>query len=135
MEDTFFVVPESHKDRLASVHRRGEAGLETIPSFIRFPETYPSGAGGLSSTAADYFRFAQMLANGGAMDGQRLLSPRAVELYASNHVGDLFAGQAGRPPGMGFGLTVEVVVDPVRAGSFRSAQGPPTYLRPSFKRP
>jgi CubicO group peptidase (beta-lactamase class C family) len=61
-----------------------------------------------------------MLAGGGQLDGKRLLSPRGVELYASNHVGELFVGQAGRPAGMGFGLTVEVVVDPVRAGTFRS---------------
>ena len=61
-----------------------------------------------------------MLADGGQLDGKRLLSPRAVELYASNHVGELFVGQAGRPRGMGFGLTVEVVVDPVQAGTFRS---------------
>ncbi len=121
MVDTFFVVPEDHKARLASIHRRTPNGLEKTPSFIRFPETYTSGAGGLSSTAADYFRFAQMLAGGGELDGKRLLSPRAVELMGSNHVGDLFAGQAGRPKGMGFGLTVEVVVDPVAAGTFRSA--------------
>ena len=107
-------------DRLAAVHRRAGDGLEKIPSSIRFPETYSSGAGGLSSTAADYFRFAQMLANGGELDGKRLLSPRGVELYASNHVGEMFVGQAGRPKGMGFGLTVEVVVDPVQAGTFRS---------------
>src|SRR5258705_12392984 len=61
-----------------------------------------------------------MLANGGQLDGKRLLSPRGVELYGSNHVGVLFEGQAGRPKGMGFGLTVEVVVDPVQAGAFRS---------------
>lgn len=121
MTDTFFVVPDDRKDRLASVHRRTPNGLEKTPSFIRFPATYTSGAGGLSSTAADYFRFAQMLANGGELDGKRLLGPRAVELMGSNHVGDLFAGQAGRPKGMGFGLTVEVVVDPVQAGTFRSA--------------
>jgi len=120
MVDTFFVMPEGRGGRMASVHRRSEKGLEKIPSFIRFPDTYPSGAGGLSSTAADYFRFGQMLANGGELDGKRLLSPRAVELMASNHVGELFEGQAGRPKGMGFGLTVEVVVDPVQAGTFRS---------------
>jgi CubicO group peptidase (beta-lactamase class C family) len=120
MTDTFFVVPDDRKDRLASIHRRTPNGLEKTPSFIRFPETYTSGAGGLSSTAADYFRFAQMLVNGGELDGKRLLSPRGVELMGSNHVGDLFAGQAGRPKGMGFGLTVEVVVDPVQAGTFRS---------------
>ncbi len=120
MKDTSFVLPEDRRDRLASVHRKTAGGLEKIPSSIRFPDTYPSGAGGLVSTAADFFRFAQMLANGGELDGKRLLSPRGVELMGSNHVGELFVGQAGRPAGMGFGLTVEVVVDPVKAGTFRS---------------
>jgi CubicO group peptidase (beta-lactamase class C family) len=120
MEDTSFVVPEGRHDRVVAVHRRAGEKLEKVPSSIRFPETYHSGAGGLSSTAADYFRFGQMLANGGLLGVKRLLSPRGVELYASNHVGELFVGQAGRPAGMGFGLTVEVVVDPVRAGTFRS---------------
>ena len=40
---------------------------------------------------------------------------------SSNFVGAMFAGQLGRPKGMGFGLTVEVVADPVQAGTFRSA--------------
>jgi CubicO group peptidase (beta-lactamase class C family) len=120
MEDTYFAVPDDRTSRMASVHRKVEGGLEKIPSFIRFPKTYFSGAGGLSSTAADFFRFAQMLANGGQLDGKRLLSPRGVEVYSSNHVGELFEGQAGRPKGMGFGLTVEVVVDPIAAGTFRS---------------
>lgn len=120
MNDTFFVVPDDRKDRLASIHRRGSAGLEKVPPFFRFPDTYTSGAGGLSSTTADYFRFAQMLVNDGELDGKRLLSPRGVDLIGSSHVGDLFIGQAGRPKGMGFGLTVEVVVDPVQAGTFRS---------------
>jgi CubicO group peptidase (beta-lactamase class C family) len=120
MVDTSFVVPEDRRSRVVSVHRRAGGGLEKVPSFIRFPETYFSGAGGLCSTASDYFRFAQMLADGGRSGDRRLLSPRGVELFASNHVGDLFEGQSGRPKGMGFGLTVEVVVDPIRAGTFRS---------------
>ena len=77
MEDTSFVVPEDRRDRVVAVHRRAGEGLEKVPSSIRFPETYSSGAGGLSSTAADYFRFGQMLANGGQLDGKRLL--RACE--------------------------------------------------------
>ena len=89
--------------------------------FLRFPKGYFSGAGGLISKAEDYARFGQMLANGGELDGKRLLSPRAVELMSSNHVGEMFGGQLGRPQGMGFGLTVEVVTDPVRAGTYRSA--------------
>jgi CubicO group peptidase (beta-lactamase class C family) len=120
MADTFFVVPDDRKDRLATVYRGTENGLEKSTFTLRFPKSYFSGAGGLSSCAADYFRFAQMLANRGELGGRRLLSPRAVELFSSNHVRDMMPGQLGRPPGMGFGLTVEVVVDSVRAGSFRS---------------
>jgi hypothetical protein len=67
-----------------------------------------------------------MLANGSELDGKRLLSPRAVELMSSNHVGEMFGGQLGRPTGMGFGLTVEVVSDAVRAGTFRSEGRAPT---------
>ena len=120
MDDTDFAVPSDKEDRLATVYRGTENGLEKSAFTLRFPKTYYSGAGGLSSCAADYFRFAQMLANRGELGGRRLLSPRAVELMSSNHVGDMMAGQLGRPPGMGFGLTVEVLADPVRAGSFRS---------------
>ena len=120
MTDTFFVVPEDRQSRLATVYRHTEKGLEPSTFTLRFPKTYFSGAGGLVSSAADYFRFAQMLANRGQLNGKRLLSPRAVELYSSNHVGDMFVGQLGRPKGMGFGLSVEVVVDPVQASSFRS---------------
>ena len=90
------------------------------PSFLN-SKTYFSGAGGLYSTAADYARFAQMLLNGGQLSGKRLLSPRTVELMASNHVGTLFGGQLGRPlHGVGFGLSVEVVEDAVQAGWRRS---------------
>jgi CubicO group peptidase (beta-lactamase class C family) len=120
MTDTFFVVPDDRKERLATVYRGTENGLEKSTFTLRFPKAYFSGAGGLVSSASDYFRFAQMLANRGELGGRRLLSPRAVELYSSNHVGEMFAGQLGRPRGMGFGLSVEVVVDSVRAATFRS---------------
>ena len=121
MADTAFVVPADRKDRQASVHASKDGKLVPVESYIKFPDTWPSGAGGLSSTAADYFRFAQMLADDGEYEGKRLLSPRGVSLYRSNLVGDLFAGQSGRPEGMGFGMAVEVVVDPAKAGTFRSA--------------
>jgi CubicO group peptidase (beta-lactamase class C family) len=69
------------------------------------------------SSAADYLQFAQMLLNGGELNGKRLLSPRTVELMASNHVGDMFNGKLGRPAhGLGFGLIVQVVEDNVAAG-------------------
>ncbi len=60
-------------------------------------------------------RFAQMLVNGGELNGKRLLSPRTVDLMASNHVADLYSGISQRVKGVGFGLTVEVVSDPIAA--------------------
>ena len=72
------------------------------------------------STAEDYFHFAQMLANGGQLNGKRLLSPHTVALMSSNHTGEMFPGQLGRPSGMGFGFAVEVVVDAIKADSRRS---------------
>ncbi len=76
---------------------------------------------GLWSTARDYLRFQQMLANGGELSGRRVLSPDAVAMMASNHVGDLFAGGSKGMKGMGFGYTVSVVLDPEAAGSPRGA--------------
>ena len=121
MKDTFFLHRGGDGNaRMACIYRGTGKGLEKVPSFLQFPRGYHSGAGGLVSTAEDYFRFAQMLANGGELGGKRLLSPRAVALLSSNHVGEMFGGQLGRPQGMGFGLTVEMVTDPVRAGTYGS---------------
>ena len=120
MTETSFTVPEELHGRLVSVHQRVDGKLTSVPSFIRFPDTYSSGAGGLVSTAEDYFRFAQSFIFHPTSTSKTLLSPRGVELMGSNFVGDLFEGQAGRPKGMGFGLTVEVVVDPAQAGTYRS---------------
>jgi CubicO group peptidase (beta-lactamase class C family) len=121
MKDTYFVVPSRLRERRATLYRSTPKGLEKmeVPSFLA-GTWYFSGAGGLSSTAADYARFAQMLLNGGQLNGRRLLSPRTVELMASNHVGAMMAGQLGRPQGIGFGLSVEVVQDAVQAGWQRS---------------
>jgi len=47
-------------------------------------KTLFSAGGGLWSTADDYMLFAQMLVNGGSLNGKRLLSPRTVDLMASN---------------------------------------------------
>ena len=75
------------------------------------------------TTAEDYLQFAQMLVNGGELNGRRYLSPKTVALMASNHTGDLVNGQFGRPArGMGFGLGVQVVEDPV-AADLRQSKG------------
>lgn len=70
-----------------------------------------SGGAGAVSTAGDYLRFAQMLLNGGSLDGARVLSPTTVRLMASDHLGDRKSSPAapgglllGTPEGYSFGL-------------------------------
>ena len=60
----------------------------------------------------------QMLANGGMLFGNRLLSPRSVATMSSNQVGELFQSK-GTQPGCGFGYGVAVVLDPAAANSAR----------------
>lgn len=120
MKDTFFVVPDDKKERLATIYQSDGQKLTKSAFTLNFPKGYFSGAGGLVSTAEDFYRFGQMLCNRGEFNGKRLLSPRSVELMSSNHVGEMFPGNLGRPKGMGFGFTVEVVVDSAQAGVFRT---------------
>jgi len=104
--------------RVVTLYRTGQkSSFERIetPDWLA-TKTLFSGGGGLWSTADDYVRFAQMLVNGGELNGTRLLSPRTVDLMATNHVADLYSGVGQRQQGMGFGLTVEVVLDSVAAG-------------------
>jgi len=132
MPDTGFHVRESEFDRFAACYERDdEAGggkryrLQDAPAGSHYttPRTYFSGAGGLVTTATDYMRFSRMLANGGTLDGERLLGPRTIEFMAMNHLptgGDL--ATMGQPQfgettmeGVGFGLGFAVLLDPTRA--------------------
>lgn len=125
MNDTSFVVPDDKLPRLVTLYERTEEGQlvrqDETPSWLD-TETLFSGGGGLYSTTSDYMRFAQMLLNRGELDGERILGTRTVELMASNHVGELYGPAANRAEGLGFGLTVEVVLDPVLANT-RRGQG------------
>ncbi len=122
MNDTSFVVSADKLPRVVTLYERtDEAQLvrqDNTPSWLDTTTLF-SGGGGLYSTAHDYLRFAQMLGNGGELDGERLLGLRTVQLMASNHVGDLYGPDANRANGLGFGLTVEVVLDPVLANTRR----------------
>jgi CubicO group peptidase (beta-lactamase class C family) len=92
------------------------------------PPAIASGGGGLVSTTADYARFAQMLLNGGQLDGARILAPGTIGLMASNHLTDVVmaAPDASFSPakGAGFGLDFAVVTNPARDGTL---QGEGTY--------
>ena len=124
MADTDFIVPESKWSRLATVYSPDAAGgirpmadPESFGNTVMSPlasykdgKTYFSGGAGLVSTARDYLRFAQMLLNGGALDGARLLSPKTIELMTASHTADLPpAGLIGG--GAQFGLGFRVVTD------------------------
>jgi CubicO group peptidase (beta-lactamase class C family) len=129
MRDTYFYLPAAKADRFAALYRPGtdkKIQLAEAPGldshWIKEPHVYFSGAGGLVSTASDYFRFQQMMLNGGELDGVRLLGRKTVELMTTNHTGDLPLWLTG--PGYGFGLGYSVVKDvgatglPASVGSF-----------------
>ena len=117
MKDTGFALLPDRASRIVPLYRRAQNGLEKLPDQNGLSSaTYFSGAGGMVSTADDYAQFATMLVNGGELNGKRYLSPRTIELMASNHTGDMAGGQMGMSPrGIGFGLGVQVVEDPVAA--------------------
>ena len=89
MVDTGFSVPPEKRDKLAALYRpTKENGLEqTKRAAIAIDEFtfFPSGGGGLVSTAADYMRFSQMLLNGGELNGVRILGKKTVELMRYPH--------------------------------------------------
>jgi CubicO group peptidase (beta-lactamase class C family) len=90
-------------------------------TYYKAPKKYFSGGAGLVSTAQDYARFAQMLLNGGELDGVRLLSPKTIELMTVSHTSDLPpAGLLGG--GSNFGLGFRVATD-LGAGQTLGSEG------------
>ena len=107
MTDTAFGVPPEKRSRLAAMYGRpdvtaagvtmsGELAawargvndrLDVSKSYpVDSPDVFVRGGHGLFSTTHDYFRFAQMLANGGELDGARILGRKTLELMHSNYV-------------------------------------------------
>jgi CubicO group peptidase (beta-lactamase class C family) len=125
MKDSGFVVPADKRGRLVTVYRSNEKG-EVIPApgfggeYTEQPGM-PSGGGGLVTTAEDYFRFAEMLAGGGELNGVRILSPASVQLMSTNHLAaSLLTGEFGigaqvMRPGLGYGYDCAVEYDPLEA--------------------
>ena len=135
MVDTAFQVAPQNIARFAANYSPAEGGGLTLiddplASPYAEPQTLLSGGGGLpitgglTGTAGDYWRLAQALANGGELDGARIIGRKTLELMTSNHLsagGDIasvgygpFTGSAYN--GVGFGLGSSVLIDPVRSG-------------------
>lgn len=123
MDDTGFHVDSAKLPRVSAVHTYGEDGLIAPAGEVRAAPTSPpaflSGSGGLFSTAEDYWRFAQMLANGGELDGARILKAETVELMRTNVLAEGVTVDLYGPSqaGTGFGLDFAVINDPQTAGT------------------
>ena len=122
MKDTFFQVPTEKVSRFAANYRynRGqkERRLSDSPAESKFVKdvTLFSGGGGLVSTAADYWRFCQMLLNGGTLDGVRLLGRKTVELMTQDHLPALLEDPDPNSD-FGFGLGFRVILDVPSTGA------------------
>jgi CubicO group peptidase (beta-lactamase class C family) len=119
-----FKVPPDYALALGPDETAGESGRQAAEARARTP-AFLSGGGGMYATAGDYMRFAQMLLNGGDLDGVRILSLKSLALMTSNHLPpcvvypqnmrSLLSIIAPTPEmGQGFGLGFAVRVAPGR---------------------
>lgn len=127
MKDSGFFVPQNKRGRFATLYGENEKGELVANPRSRTGNDYASqpgmasGGGGMVSTAQDYLRFAQMLLNGGELDGVRILAPATVQLMTANHLapalmtGDFFVGSDVIRPGLGWGYDCAVFTDPLQA--------------------
>jgi CubicO group peptidase (beta-lactamase class C family) len=145
MTDTAFGVLPEKRDRVAAMYGRPDIitpGPTMSSEFAAWmggvndridvsqsnpvdsPDVFVRGGHGLFSTIGDYFRFAQMLANGGELDGERAIGRKTLELMHANHVPAALLPLeiGGLPmPGYGFGLGSRVLLDVAQSGAPGSA--------------
>jgi len=128
MRDTGFHLPEANRARLtdAWAYDSGKPPKLTekaVESKLTLPAKFENGGGGLVSTMADYDRLCRMLIGKGALAGQRIVSPKTLELMTRNHLpGGADLTQMSKSlfseahnAGTGFGLGFGVTLDPARA--------------------
>jgi len=124
MNDTSFYVAPDKQSRLAALYAFDPSPAKkvrytAIENQVITQRSWDSGGGGLVSTAADYWKFLQMLENGGELNGVRIISPTTLDLMTMNHIpGNKDISDWGRPmgeevfyDGLGFGLGFAVVID------------------------
>jgi CubicO group peptidase (beta-lactamase class C family) len=118
MRDVTFWPSTEQRSRLATVYQRRDGALvaNNDPDSMS-GQKYHGGGGGIMTTAETYAQFAMMLANGGELNGVRILSPRTVELMGSEFIPSTLQG---RPAGEGFGLGVRVVTNAAARGTWLS---------------
>lgn len=140
MDDTSFWPPAEKRGRFVASYAKVDGRLVATESPVDgdyTPPPFPSGGGGLTSTASDYIRFAQMLLEGGSLDGVRILAPETVARMSANRLPDALVPielGAFLSPGYGFGLGFAVMLDagaspePDHDGVFRWAGAANTFF-------
>lgn len=123
MIDTGFQLTSEQITQLSDIYTQDkEIGLTTYRRGFNRDFTKPppslSGGGGLVSSTTDFWRFAQMLANGGVLDDVRLLKEETVAMMSRNQLPDSLQAQSGDKTGFGFGFGFAVVKDAQKNGSF-----------------
>ncbi len=145
MPNTGFGVASGKRDRVAAMYGRPDvllpgttmggcfaAWMQGVNDKLDVTATYPvdapdvfqRGGHGLFGTIGDYFRFAQMLCNGGSLDGARVIGRKTLELMHTNRIAPplLPLEIGGLPlPGYGFGLGSRVALDVAATGAPGSA--------------
>jgi CubicO group peptidase (beta-lactamase class C family) len=122
MADTGFYVPPEKLSRFGPMYWAREDGAAlTVADAVAgspyiSPDVVPSGGGGLLSSIGDYYRFASMLANGGALARVRLLQPDTFAAMTTNQLPATAYGEGGFPAaeGYGLGLGVRLIADPAQ---------------------
>jgi CubicO group peptidase (beta-lactamase class C family) len=134
MVDTGFLTGQEKANRLAAVYvfDRNQGKIAeakelfgvAMPDYTKAPVN-ESGGGGLVSTTMDYARFSQMLANGGELDGVRILAPATVELMGTNVIPkNVLVNSNGTSvarfnEAVGFGLDFQIATDARASGSLQ----------------
>ncbi|MEQ8405583.1 MAG: serine hydrolase domain-containing protein [Oceanicaulis sp.] len=114
MDDTSFFPDEAQAARVATLYTHDDmSALSAVsgPEDLARAAPFEAGGAGLFSTAEDYLRFAQMLANGGVLDGARILSQESVEAMTTPHVRADRAPQGMSDMDMGYGYGLGVIYD------------------------
>ena len=152
MKDTSFHVPRSKKSRFSSNYRNSDGKLKIEDSFRTSTyynkKAFQSGGGGLVSTASDYYQFARMLLNGGALNGKRFLKKATLDLMIKDQLSDILEnpedpwtehsfGLEDSKFGLGFRLTVikdpETGAETTHQYSWNGAAGTEFWIDPLNK--
>lgn len=116
MTDTGFHVQPENLDRFAQIYGPNDKGQtvvveqEPLGDYLSDPAIH-NGGGGLTSTINDYYKFAQMMLNGGEYNGARILGRKTVEYLSTNHLPENLVPYAADATGEGYGLAMSVTVD------------------------